>query len=371
MERSVNDMEKSKMPQKVYQILAINPGSNSTKLAVFRNKEKIAQSSISHSPEIIASFSSAVYDQYDYRMGCVREELAKLGFTPGDFDAFAGRGGFFTVGAKSGTYLVTDRMVECLKHPTSEHVANLGGIMAKELADVAGVSAYVTDPVCVDELTPIARVSGFAGVERMPKWQPLSHKATGRKLASVIGKKYEECNLIIGHLGGGITIGAHENGRVIDVNNGLDGDGPFSVNRPGQMPIRDLVKICFELGETEEEVNKELLSRGGLYSYFGTVNTRAIVAMAEGGDEKAQLILDAMSYGIAKEIGSNAAVLKGKVDAIGLTGGISNATYITSRIIERVSFIAPVYIFPEGFEMEALAYGALKSLTGEIDPIIF
>lgn len=350
---------------RIFRILVLNPGSNSTKIAVFENNEKVRQFSISHEPEIIASFSSAVYDQYDYRLRCILEGLEEERIDLHDFDAVAGRGGFFTVAARSGTYKVTDYMVECLKTPTSEHVANLGGILAKELADRAGVNAYVTDPVCVDEMTPLAKVSGFEGIERLPKWQPLSHKATGRKLSNMIGRNYNDCNLIIGHLGGGITIGSHQKGRVIDVNNGLDGDGPFSVDRPGQVPIRELIRYCFDSGATKEEVIKTFISKGGIYSYFGTVNTITVEKMALSGDPKAELIMDALAYVISKEIGSNAAVLKGQVDAIGLTGGLANSRYLTSRIIERVSFIAPVYLFPGESEMEALALGALRDLRGE------
>ena len=364
-------MDTPRSGRETYRILVINPGSNSTKIATYENTEKKLQFSIHHDPGIIASFSSVVYDQYEYRLKCVRDSLRQQGIRIADFDAVAGRGGFFTTGAKSGTYEVSDAMVDHLRRPTSEHVANLGGILAKELADEIGVKAYVTDPVCVDEMSDIARISGFDGIERKPKWQPLSHKATGRKLAAAIGKPYEECNLIIGHLGGGITIGAHEKGRVIDVNNGLDGDGPFSVDRPGQVPIRDLIERCFAKGATKEEVTKTFIARGGLYSYFKTVDMIQVEQMARDGNERAALILDAMAYGIAKEIGSDAAVLKGKVDAIGLTGGLANSEYLTSRIRERVSFLAPVYLFPGESEMEALALGALRCLTGEQKPLVF
>ena len=356
---------------KPYRILVINPGSNSTKIAVFENEDNVEQFSIRHDPEIIGAFSSAVYDQYHYRLQCVRDELRRHDINIASFDAIAGRGGFFTTGAKSGTYEVTEEMVEHLRRPTSEHVANLGGIIAKELADEIGVKAYVTDPVCVDEMSDLARVSGFAAFERKPKWQPLSHKATGRKLASLLGRRYEECNLIIGHLGGGITIGAHDHGRVVDVNNGLDGDGPFSVDRPGQVPIRDLISFCFQKGMTKEEAIKTFISKGGLYSYFKTVDTQAVEKKALDGDKRAALILDAMAYNIAKEIGSDATVLNGEVDAIGLTGGLANSKYLTSRIKERVSFIAPVFLFPGESEMEALALGALKCLRGEEKALIF
>ena len=187
----------------------------------------------------------------------------------------------------------------------------------------------------------------------------------------MLGKDYSECNLIIGHLGGGITVGAHQRGRVIDVNNGLDGDGPFSVDRPGQLPIRELIRYCYDSGKTKEETIKTFISKGGLFSYFGTVNAVQIEKSALSGDPKAELIMDAMAYGIAKEIGSCATVLKGQVDAIGLTGGLANSKYVTSRIIERVNFIAPVYLFPGELEMEALALGALRILRGEETAILY
>lgn len=355
----------------IYRILVVNPGSNSTKIAIYENKEKVRQFSISHAPEIISSFSSAVYEQYEYRMKCILEKLEEEGVDLNTVDAVAGRGGFFTAAADSGTYRVNDTMVECLRNPVSEHVANLGGILAKELADRVGVNAYITDPVCVDEMSTLAKVTGFAGTVRQAKWQPLSHKATGRHLAEELGKPYSACNLIIGHLGGGITIGAHCRGRVIDVNNGLDGDGPFSVDRPGQIPIQDMIHYCFDMGLSREEVKKLFISKGGLYSYFGTVDTISIEKKAKAGDEKAALILEALAYGVAKEIGSCAAVLKGQVDAIGLTGGLANSRFITGKIEERVRFIAPVYVFPGEFEMEALALGALRDLSGEEEAMEF
>ena len=352
-------MDKSKN----YRILVINPGSNSTKLAVFENTEMIEQYDIPHTAETIASFSSAVYDQYEYRLECVRKSIADNGIDLSTFDAIAGRGGFARI-KDSGTYRVNDQMVEDLANPTAEHVANLGGILAKELGDPFGLPAYITDPTCIDEMEDIARVTGFEGMERKLKWQPLSHKATGKRLARDLGVAYEDSNFIIGHLGGGITIGAHCHGRVIDVNNGLDGDGPFSVDRPGTMPIEDIVAHCFEGGRTKEDVVKEFISRGGIYSYFGTVDTSEVAQMALDGNEKAQLILSAWAYQIAKEIGALATVLKGEVDAIALTGGVAKSNYIIDMIRERVSWIAPFYVYPGSLEMEALAAGALGDLDG-------
>lgn len=345
-------------------ILVINPGSNSTKIAVFENREKVDEFSIAHAADIIGSFSSAVYDQLDYRLQCIREGLADKGIDLSAFDGIAGRGGFARI-KDSGTYRVNDQMVEDLAHPTAEHVANLGGILAKMLGDPYGIPAYITDPTCIDEMEDIARVTGFEGMERGVKWQPLSHKATARKLAEDLGVEYEESNFIIAHLGGGITVGAHQHGRVVDVNNGLDGDGPFSVDRPGTMPIKDVVSYCFDNGYTKEEVVKTFISKGGIYSYFNTVDTREVESLAIAGDKKARLVLSAMAYQIAKEMGALATVLKGKVDAIAMTGGIAYSEYITSQIIERVEWIAPVHVYPGSLEMEALALGAYRDLSGQ------
>jgi len=359
------EMDNSKQANKHYRILVINPGSNSTKLAVFENLTVVDQFDIPHTAETIASFSSAVYDQYEYRLACVRECIAERGIDLSTFDAIAGRGGFARI-KDSGTYRVNDQMVEDLANPTAEHVANLGGILAKELGDPFGLPAYITDPTCIDEMDDIARVTGFEGMERKLKWQPLSHKATAKRLATDLGVAYEDSNFIIGHLGGGITIGAHCHGRVIDVNNGLDGDGPFSVDRPGTMPIQDLIAYCFEGGRTKEDCVKEFISRGGIYSYFGTVDSNEVEQMALNGDKKACLILDAWAYQIAKEIGALATVLEGKVDAIALTGGVARSEYITDRIRKRVEWIAPFYLYPGSLEMEALAAGALHDLDGTV-----
>lgn len=348
---------------KLFRILVINPGSNSTKMAIFENSDKVDQFEIPHPADVISSFSSTVYEQFDYRLKGIQDCLLQRGIDLGTFDAIAGRGGFARI-KDSGTYRVDDQMVYDLAHPTAEHVANLGGILAKTLADPFGLPAYITDPTCIDEMADVARVTGFEGMERGLKWQPLSHKATAHRLAADLGVAYEDSNFIIGHLGGGITIGAHVHGHVIDVNNGLDGDGPFSVDRPGTMPIKDVVSYCFDTGKTKEEVVKDFISRGGIFSYFGTVDTTEVVEKAAAGDEKASLILEAWAYQIAKEIGSLATVMKGKVDAIALTGGVAHTESIIAMIRERVGWIAPLHVYPGSLEMEALAAGALRDLDG-------
>lgn len=356
-------MEARDTQGKEYKVLVINPGSNSTKMATFVGAQCVDQFDIPHPMEVISSFTSEVYEQFQYRLTCIREAIEQRGIDLSTYDAIAGRGGFARI-KDSGTYRVNEQMCDDLAHPTAEHVANLGGILAKTLGDPFGLPAYITDPTCIDEMADVARVTGFEGMERGLKWQPLSHKATAHKLAEDLGVVYEDSNFIIGHLGGGITIGAHCHGRVIDVNNGLDGDGPFSVDRPGTMPIKEVVAYCFDGGRTKEQVVKDFISRGGIYSYFGTIDTREVQNKALAGDEKAQLILEAWAYQISKEIGALATVMKGKVDAIALTGGVAHSEYIMNMVRERVEWIAPLHIYPGSLEMQALALGAVHDLDG-------
>lgn len=346
----------------IYHILTINPGSTSTKIALFENDKKTKQINITHPAELMKNFSSVVFEQFSFRLETILGELKQANIDLHQLHAVVGRGGFVKP-VPSGTYLVNKQMVKDLKKPWSEHAANLGGLIAKNIADRVGIPAFIVDPVCVDEMEDIARVSGLAGIERKAKWQPLNHKATARKLAKDLQVDYNDVNFIIGHMGGGITVGAHQKGKVIDVNNGLDGDGPFSPERTGTLPLGDLITLCFSGEYTQEQVKKLLIGKGGLVSYFQTNDVREIEKKAST-DKKAKLILGAMAYQIAKEIGVCAAVLKGKVEAIALTGGLAYSKVLTENIIESVNFIAPVHIYPGEHEMEALAEGALRVLNG-------
>jgi butyrate kinase len=345
-----------------YNILTINPGSTSTKIALFENDQKIKQIQIAHPAEIIKKFSSVVVEQLPFRLEAILSNLEQEDIHLHQLHAVAGRGGFVRP-IPSGTYLVNDQMVKDLRNPWSEHASNLGGLIAKNIADRVGIPAFIVDPVCVDEMEDIARISGLAGVERKAKWQPLNHKAVARKLAENLQVDYNDANFIIAHMGGGITVGAHQKGKVIDVNNGLDGDGPFSPERTGTLPFGDLITLCFSGKYTQEEVTKLVIGNGGLVSYFQTSDVREIEEKA-CKEKKAKLILQAMAYQIAKEIGACATVLKGKVDAIALTGGLAHSRMLTENIIERTGFIAPVHLYPGEYEMEALAQGAFRVLSG-------
>ncbi len=347
-----------------YRILAINPGSTSTKIAVFENEEEIFEKTLRHSTEEICKYEK-IADQFEFRKSVIEEALKEGGIEISSLSAVVGRGGLLKPIA-GGTYAVSENMIEDLKVGVlGEHASNLGGIIAKEIASEAGVGAFIVDPVVVDEMNDVARISGMPEVDRKSIFHALNQKAVARRAAAEMGKKYDEVNIIVAHMGGGVSVGAHEKGRVIDVNNALDGEGPFSPERAGGLPVGDTVKLCYSEKFTLGEMKKKLKGNGGLVAYLGTNDARDVEKMIEDGDEKAKIIYDAMSYQTAKEIGSCAAALKGKVDAIVLTGGIAYSKIVTSYIEERVGFICPVKIYPGEDEMIALAQGGLRVLRGE------
>ncbi|NLV75504.1 MAG: butyrate kinase, partial [Tissierellia bacterium] len=279
--------------------------------------------------------------------------------------AVVGRGGLLKP-IEGGTYEVNQKMLEDLKVGLQgEHASNLGGIIAHEIAREVGVKAYIVDPVVVDELLDVARISGLKEIEIRSIVHALNQKAVARRHAKIKGKKYEDMNLIVAHLGGGISVGAHHKGKIIDVNNALDGDGPFSPERSGGLPVGDLVKLCYSGKYTYEEMRKLIKGNGGMVSYLNTNNAIEVSEKIQKGDKYAQLIYYAMAYQVAKEIGSCAAVLKGKVDGILLTGGIAHDEQFTNWIKESVQFISQVYVYPGEDELMALAEGGLRVLTGE------
>nr|WP_250160247.1 butyrate kinase [Caloranaerobacter azorensis] len=285
--------------------------------------------------------------------------------------AVVGRGGLLKPIA-GGTYKVNERMLEDLKVGVlGEHASNLGGILAHEIASQLNIPAFIVDPVVVDEMEDVARISGMPELERKSIFHALNQKAVARRAAKELGKAYNEVNLIVAHLGGGISVGAHKNGRVIDVNNALDGEGPFSPERTGGLPVGDLVKLCFSGKYTLAEMKKKIKGNGGLVAYLGTNDAREVVKMIENGDKKAELVYKAMAYQVAKEIGSLAAVLEGKVDGIILTGGIAYDKRFTKWIIDRVSFISKVFVYPGEDEMIALAEGGLRVLRGEEEAKVY
>ena len=345
-------------------ILVINPGSTSTKVALYRGEEMVFTETLRHSIEEIASFAG-VSEQFVFRLRAIEELLAQKGVKVNTLAAIVGRGGFLKP-IKGGTYEVTPAMVaELLEGVRGEHASNLGAPLAMELGQAAGIPAYIVDPVVVDEFEPLARVSGMAGLERRSAFHALNQKAVARRAARDLAAEYGEINLIVAHLGGGISVGVHRQGKVIDVNNALDGDGPFAPERSGGVPVGDLLRLCFSGRFTKKEIHHRVVGGGGLAGYLGTNDAREVEGLIQSGDERAQLYYEAMAYQVAKEIGAGATVLKGQLDAIVLTGGIAHSKMLTGWIRERVGFLASVLIYPGEDEMEALTQGALRVLRGE------
>lgn len=345
-------------------LLVINPGSTSTKIAVFQDEEALLEQTLRHSAEDLKQFDSVI-DQRLFRKGIILECLSEQGFPLEKFSAVVGRGGSLKP-IVGGTYVVNELMVSDLTSGVQgQHASSLGGIIAKEIASQTGVPAYIVDPITVDEMAPEARISGLPEIERRSVWHALNQKAVARQAAKELGKNYLEANFVVVHLGGGISVAAHLRGRAVDTNNALNGDGPFSPERAGGLPVGDLVKLCFSGKFTEAEINKKIVGQGGLVAYLGTNDGQAIQKRILAGDEEAKLVYKAMACQIAKEIGVAATVLKGDVAAIVLSGGLAHdRTFLIPWIEERVSFIAPVKVYPGEFEMLALAQGGLRALTG-------
>jgi len=347
-------------------IIVINPGSTSTKIAVYRNKECIFEENIKHSAEELAPYEK-ITDQFEFRKQAI---LHRLNGTKVDRDkvrVIMGRGGLVHP-IESGVYRVNEKMKYDLVHsPVGEHASNLGGFIAEDLAkEFPNAVAYITDPVVVDEMDEIARIAGHPAFTRRSVFHALNQKATARRHSIAVGKKYEELKLIVVHLGGGITVGAHKKGRVIDVNQGLDGEGPFTPERSGTLPVGALIRLCFSGKYTLKEVLAMNKGYGGLVAHLGTNNAAEVEKMVEAGDAKAKMIYDAMAYQVAKYIGEMYAVLKCEVDAILITGGIAYDKKFVSFIQEHVHKIAPVHVFPGEDEMRALAMNGLFLIKGEL-----
>ncbi|WAW14694.1 butyrate kinase [Peptostreptococcus equinus] len=350
--------------KEVYRILAINPGSTSTKIAVYDNDKEVFETTLRHSSEEIAQFKQ-ISDQFNFRKEVIENEIKSANIELSSLDCVVGRGGLLKP-IKGGTYSVTENMLEDLRVGVSgQHASNLGGIIANEFSKELNIPAYIVDPVVVDEMEEIARISGMANIERKSIFHALNQKAIARRYAEEIGKKYTDLNLIVAHMGGGVSVGAHKAGCVVDVANALDGEGPFSPERSGGVPIGQLVEMCYSGKYTIYDIKKLITGAGGLVSYLNTNDARDVEAMIEKGDKKAELVYSAMAYQIAKEIGACASVLSGKVDAVLLTGGIAYSKSFTKMIEERVSFIGNVKVYPGEDEMIALTLGALRVLKGE------
>lgn len=348
-------------------ILAINPGSTSTKIAVYDNRKQIFLTNIKHSQESIQQFDN-IPDQFEFRKNTIAEELTKNDIDINKIDIVVGRGGLLKPIA-GGVYQVNEKMIYDIHHPMGEHESNLGGLIAYEIAKEIGhdVIAIIVDPTCVDEMDEIARISGMPELPRKSFLHTLNQRAVARFFARDNGLHYEEINVIVAHMGGGISVGAHHKGRIIDVNNGLNGDGPMSPERSGGLPVGQLVELCFSGKYTKSEILKKIKGKGGLCAYLGTSDAIDIEKRVEDGDPLAKLIYSAMAYQVAKEIGALSTVLKGEVDGILLTGGIAYSTIIADEITERVKHLGPVRIYPGEGEMEALALNGLLVLNGEVE----
>lgn len=345
-------------------ILVINPGSTSTKIGVFQDDDAIFEETIRHSIQELNTFHS-IFDQYESRKKIILDTLSKAKIPLPSLRAICGRGGLLRP-IEGGTYAVNEQMLEDLrKGYAGQHASNLGGVLAFEIARELDIPSFIVDPVVVDELEPIARVSGLPLVERKSIFHALNQKAVARRVAKQLERSYQDLRLIVVHMGGGITVGVHRGGRVIDVNNGLNGDGPFSPERAGTVPAGDLVALCFSGKYYREEIIKKLVGQGGLVGYLGTNDAVKIEKMIENGNEYAEFIYDAMAYQIAKEIGAASAVLDGNVDAIILTGGLAYGSKFVKAISKKIRWIADVIVHPGENELKALAEGALRVLNGE------
>lgn len=350
-------------------ILVINPGSTSTKIAVYDDSKPMLLRSIQHTPEDLSQFEE-ITDQFEFRKQIVINELKRMN-VPFDFAAVIGRGGLAKPVA-GGVYEINQKMLDDTRSAIHKHACDLGCIIAYEIAkDIPGCRSFIADPGVVDELNDYARISGSPLMNRICIWHALNQRAIARRFANEIGREYEDLNLIICHLGGGISIAAHEHGRAVDANNALDGEGPFSPERAGSLPAADLVRLCFSGKYTEAQLLKRIAGQAGLNAHLGTNNMKELEKRIEEGDEHVKLIVDAMIYHTAKNIAAESAVLCGKIDAILLTGGLARSQYIIKRLRQRIDFLAPTYCYPGEDEMEALANNAWEVLQGRREAKVY
>lgn len=348
----------------MFTILAINPGSTSTKIALFEDDKEIFEKTLRHSSEELAPYEK-IADQCDFRLEIILKALEESGHKVENLEAVVGRGGLIKP-IPGGTYAINEDLLKDSQVGLSgEHASNLGAVIARKIADRGGIPSFIVDPVVVDEMQELARISGHPLFERASVFHALNQKAVAYRYAKERDRNYKDMNLVVAHLGGGVSVGAHRGGRVIDVNNALDGDGPFSPERSGGLPMGDFAELCFSGQCNQEQIKKMLTGKGGFVAYLGTQDGIEVARRIEEGDEKAKLIQEAFCYQVAKEIGSCAAVLRGEVDAVILTGGLVYNEDIAKLISSHVEFIAPVIIYPGEDEMEALAAGALRVMRGE------
>ncbi len=354
-----------------HNILAINPGSTSTKIALFEGHKQVFVTTLRHSSEELSIFEK-ITDQFEFRKETILNALRENKIELNSIEAVVGRGGLVKP-IKSGVYEVNEAMLRDLEIGVGgEHASNLGGLIAHNLAgEIPGCKAFIADPVVVDELEPIARITGHPLFERRSIFHALNQKAIAKSYAASVNAPYESLNLIVAHLGGGVSVGVHKKGRVVDVNNALNGEGPFSPERSGTLPAFDLAKLCFSGNYSLNQVKKMITGEGGLVAHLGTNSFNIVEQKVSEGDEKFKLISDAFAYNVAKEIGAMAAALSGEIDAILITGGIAYNTTLMEKLAKQVGFIAPVKIFPGEDEMTALAMNGLAVLTGKEIPLVY
>lgn len=345
-------------------LLIINPGSTSTKIGVFEGEKELFQETLRHSAEEIGKYEKII-DQIDFRKDIILNVLKEKNFDLETLSAVVGRGGMLKP-MESGTYKVNETMLEDLRVGVQgQHASNLGGILANKIASELNIPSFIVDPVVVDELEEVARISGVPELPRVSKFHALNQKAVAKRYSKESGIKYSDLNLIVIHMGGGVSVGAHKNGRVIDVNNALDGEGPFSPERAGTVPVGELIKMCYSGKYSEKEVYNKLVGKGGYVAYLNTNDAREVLRLAEEGNEKAKLCFDAFIYQVSKAAGEMSTVLNGKVDRIILTGGIAYSEKVVEELKKRIGWIGEITVYPGEDELLALAQGALRVLNGE------
>ncbi len=344
--------------------LIINPGSTSTKIGVFEDENLLFEETLRHSTEEIGRYASIV-DQKDFRKQIILDLLKEKNFDLHSLGMVVGRGGMLKP-IPSGTYPISDALLHDLTIGfQGQHASNLGGILAREIADPLGIPSYIVDPVVVDELDDIYRYSGVPELPRTSVFHALNQKAVAKRYAKEIGKDYASLNLIVVHMGGGVSVGAHKQGRVIDVFNALDGDGAFSPERAGAVQSGALIRMCFSGKYTEQEVYKKFVGGGGFNAYCGTNDMRDVDKMADEGDAHAAEVREAFIAQVAKDMGSMACVLEGKIDQILITGGIAYDKVVVDGLKKRAGWIAPITVYPGEDELLALVQGGLRVLNGE------
>ncbi|MFR9495798.1 MAG: butyrate kinase [Rikenellaceae bacterium] len=352
-----------------YYILAIDPGSTTTKAALYQDERPLFELVIDHTAEELSCYDSIV-DQFEWRQDLVVYHLNQEGFDIMELSAVIGRGGIIKP-IEGGVYEINDALWHDTKHANLEHACNLGALIARVIADQVGVRSFIADPVVLDEMEPLARISGLPEIPRRSIFHALNSRATSRIHAKAVGSSYDQLNLIVAHLGGGITVSLHAKGRVIDTFCGLGGDGAFSPERAGRVAANTLIDICYSGKYTQREVQRMITGNGGVVAHLGTNSILKVMQRIEEGDSQAKLIIDALCYNVAKDIGSLATVVNGEVDGIILTGGIAHSKYITSEIDRRCNFIAPIHIYAGENELDSLASNALAVMRGEIESKLY